>query len=155
MNIDSSYFCSGSRQIYNANAGVNEQRQNFAVNSAIESFIKQYSPKFLVKVFGKDIADKILETEKESADETIKSLFDGIAEAMAEYVLFHILRDTAERMTIDGVVILKNANTHVSSAVQQANAWNRMVDDLREFYASHQQIRANQDLLTKITPCWI
>ena len=155
MNIDSSYFCSGSRQIYNANGGVADQRQNLAVNNAIEGFIMQYSPKFLEKVFGRDIANKILEAEKGSEDTKLKTLFEGVAEALAEYVLFHLLRDTAERMTIDGVVVLKSANTHVSPAVQQANAWNRMVDDLRDFYAANEQIRPNQDLLTKITPCWI
>ena len=132
-----------------------DQKHNYAVNNAIDGFIKEYSPVFLTKVYGKELADKIIGTEMDSADDQLRKKFESVAEPLADFVMFHILRNTSQRATIDGTVVIKSANTRVSPAVMQANIWNSMVDKLRDFCKQNEQVRVNQDLLVKITPCWL
>ena len=153
MNIDSSYFTKGRRYILNATNGDCTSPSCKAVNSAIQTFIDQYSPVFLKKVLGEELTRKLMEDNGE--DDKLKVFFEGLKEPLADFVMFHILRYSGQRATIDGLVELKSGNTIVSPAVYQANVWNEMVDGMRDFCMAFPEMRVDQSLLTKITSCWV
>ena len=155
MIIDTSYFTKGRRAIYNATSlGLEETKPNsVAVNKLITDFIEQYSPVFLNRALGGELAKKMLADD--GGDEDTVSVFDALKEAWADYIMFHILRYSGQRSTVDGVVELKSANTIISPAVYQANVWNDMVDQLRVFCVKFPLIRVDQCFLQKISSCWV
>ena len=155
MIIDSSYFTKGRRSIFNATStGLKEMKpQSLAVNKVITDFIDQYSERFLYRVLGGELAEELLADD--GGDEKMVNLFDALKEAWADYVMYHILRYSGQKLTIDGVVEIKSANTIISPAVYQANVWNDMVDQLRVFCVKYPSIRVDQCFLQKISSCWV
>lgn len=165
--------------------GVLPDRAAIQVKQAIESYIAELQYGFLEGMLGKTLGARLHEyicQDSEYAlirrvdaylyrgvdDETVRGEaiakegnegYDRIArmlcEPFADYVFFHILRDSDTQATVTGLVRLKCANDYVSPLRRQVNVWNTMVDKNRRFV---EWVSANRltgidtscNLLTKI-----
>lgn len=146
MLIDCSYFTKGSRLIVNATLGSNTAPTpaEIGVGLAIEGYIAEHQEDYLRAVLGDRLGNKanaylVCLDEDADAMETVKrngnldTVLDMLREPFADYVFFHILRDSSEQATMTGLVRLKCANDYVSPITRQVDVWNRMVDRHRRF----------------------
>lgn len=167
--IDAQYFTTGPRHIYNVALGVlppvkvgSAPAGVVEVLSFIESYIRNLQPVFLRQLLGRENALLVkgyLDALEDGAEGTkaFDEICEWLKEPFADYVFYHFLADANYRATITGTVVLKSDNRVVSPATRQAQAWNRMVDNVREFtqWASSEgcilkEIVTDSDLLTKI-----
>lgn len=140
MLIDCSYFTQGPRHIENASMGALPNANAVEVCKAIEAYIDQYQEDFLVRMLGSKVGNKVNaylvcldEDEAPKHNEHFDELCDKLRESFADYVFYHILRDTSTQATITGIVKLKCANDYVSPLRTQVWVWNRMVNRNRLF----------------------
>lgn len=143
MLIDHSYFTKGSRHILNASAGYNELIPNAAsveVNGAIEAYIAEHQERFLTRVLGAHLGNKVHtylvcldEDENPTHDKGFDAVCERLREPFADYVFFHIIRNSSSQATMTGLVQLKCANEYVSPMFRGTGAWNSMVDKNRSF----------------------
>lgn len=143
MLIDCSYFTKGSRHILNATMGTADTLPNpnaEEVNNAILAYIDEYQIKFLTAMLGATLANKVNvylvcqeEDENPPHVESIDAVCERLKESFADYVFFHILRESNTQPTMTGLVRLKTANTYVSPIGRQVTVWNDMVDRNRQF----------------------
>lgn len=142
MLIDCSYFTKGARHILNANATLGTLPHSNAaeVNDTIEAFIAEHQEDYLVAMLGKTIGNKVNaylvcldEDEKPTHHDNLDAVCDCLRDSFADYVFFHILRDTNTQGTVSGLVRLKCANEYVAPIVRQVNIWNTMVNKHRRF----------------------
>lgn len=166
MLIDCSYFTKGSRHILNATLGSGKMPNANAVEvcQTIEAYIAEHQEQYLVNVLGSTLGNKmhnylvcLEEDEEPKHRENFDSVCDRLREPFADYVFFHILRDTASQATVTGLVRLKCANEYVPPIRRQVNGWNSMVDKHRLFAewsrssdCTISDIRIHRDMLTKI-----
>lgn len=144
MLIDCSYFTKGTRHILNASLGCAEgsiPNPNAAeVCGAIIGYIEEHQEQYLRGMLGASLGNKVnayLVCQDEDENPPIKENIDAVVERLrdsfADYVFFHIVRDSNEQQTMTGLVRLKCANTYVSPMSRQVNVWNAMVDKNRAF----------------------
>lgn len=143
MLIDCSYFTKGSRRILNATmgtVGVMPDPNACEVNSAILGYVGDCQERFLIEMLGPVLGNKIHtylvcrdEDNSPVYIESLEAVCDKLREPFADYVFFHILRDSDTQPTITGLVRLKSANTNVPPIARQVNAWNDMVEKNRRF----------------------
>lgn len=169
MLIDCSYFTNGPRHILNASLGTVGRLPNAnatEVNETIEAYISEYQEEYLVGMLGKTMGNKVNanlvcleEDEKPTHHENIDAVCERLRDSFADYVFFHILRDTSTQSTITGLVRLKCANEYVAPIRRQVNVWNTMVDKHSRFAEWCQStdctmpgisINPYSDMLTKI-----
>lgn len=167
MLIDCSYFTKGPRLILNASMGNRDTLPNpnaAEVNKAIEAYIEEHQERFLVRILGATLGNKVnayLVCQDEDENPTSNMNFDAICERLrepfADYVFYYILRDSAAQATITGLVRLKCANDYVAPIRRQVSAWNSMVDKNRLFAQWCQSadcpiagISTSEDMTTKI-----
>lgn len=167
MLIDCSYFTKGPRHILNASLGTVGRLPNAnatEVDDAIEAYISEYQEEYLVSILGNTMGNKVNaylvcldEDENPTHNTNIDAVCERLREPFADYVFFHILRDTSTQSTITGLVRLKCANEYVAPIRRQVNAWNSMVNKHRRFAEWCQAsgctlsgISINSDMLTKI-----
>lgn len=140
MLIDCAYFTKGPRHILNATLGTLPNVNSREVNEAIEAYISEYQEEYLVKVLGSERGNKVNayivclneepeHTHCEKYDETCNRL----KESFADYVFYHILRDSSSQATMTGLVRLKCANEYISPVRRQTGIWNAMVEKHRMF----------------------
>lgn len=152
MLIDCSYFLEGPRHIQNATAegsgpepmsvlpGKMPMNNSVAVNKTIEAYIAEFQEEFLKRMLGETIGNKAhtyLVALEEDERPCHKPSYDDVLERLkvpfADYVFFHILRDSNTQSTVTGLVRLKCANTYVAPIRRQVTVWNSMVDRNRLF----------------------
>lgn len=167
MLIDCSYFTKGPRHILNASMGNHDTLRNpnaAEVNKAIEAYIEDNQERFLVRVLGATLGNKVnayLVCQEEDENPTSNKNFDAICEHLrepfADYVFYYILRDSAAQATITGLVRLKCANDYVAPIRRQVSTWNAMVEKNRLFALWSQSvdcpiagISISEDMTTKI-----
>lgn len=136
MLIDASYFTAGPRQILNATLGSGTT----TANAAIEQYIAEYQEEFLCRVLGDEVGQSVQEYLDNLDDkygteviDEMELLCGKLRKPFADYVFFHILRDSGQTATITGLVRLKAANQYVEPIVRQVTTWNRMVNNLNLF----------------------
>lgn len=139
MLIDVSYFTLGPRHIQNATISATQSQNSLSVNAAILGYIRHYQLAFLCEMLGDDLAvavDGYL-NEKEQAEndnaefETntqYEFLCAKLKESFADYVFFHILRDSNTEATTTGLVVIKSENEKVAPIYRQVSIWNEMVE---------------------------
>ena len=135
MLIDVSYFVAGPRHILNASTSKTAGADSLVVTGHIEEYIKKLQPVFLESMLGKNEAGYAMDyldmSDDEGNEDTEPSKYEIVCnklkEPFADYVLFHILRDSSSEATITGNVRLKCANEYISPVNAQVIAWNRMV----------------------------
>lgn len=140
MLIDCSYFTKGPRQVYNATLGAMPNANGVEVNAKISSYIEEHQEHYLKRMLGDRLGNKVhsyLVCVDEDSDAgrnaAMEAVCDQLRQSFADYVFYQILRDSASRVTITGVVRLKSANEYVSPRSRQVSVWNSMVDRNREF----------------------
>ena len=143
MLIDCSYFTKGSRHILNATMGNADTLHNpnaEEVNNAILAYIEELQSEFLIDMLGSALANKVhtyLVCQEEDENplhvEAIDAVCERLREPFADYVFFHILRDSNTQATMTGLVKLKTANTIVAPIGRQVSVWNSMVRKNRLF----------------------
>lgn len=134
-----------------------------AVDGAIEAFIAEYQEQFLIEALGERIGNKanayiVCKDEGDNvSSEPYDIVCDKLKDAFADYVFFHIMRDSNTQQTITGLVRLKCANEYVAPITRQVNVWNTMVIKNRRFAAwcaspecPMSGISMSKDLLTPI-----
>lgn len=136
MLIDVSYFINGPRRILNSTLGKGTPMEN----AVIEQYIADYQDEFLSRVLGDKVGEVMLSYLDERGDgweskidKDLESVCDKLRKPFADYVFYHILRDSSQTMTVTGLVKLKNANTYVEPIVRQVTTWNRMANRLNVF----------------------
>jgi len=134
-------------------SGVSQQVKDTDV-SFINDHINFYEPKFLIKVLGKPLYERLLEEitpieeeiEEDNIWNTLKSKIvntDLKVSPIANYVYFYAIANLTEKTTRQGAVLSKNETSTILSCVaKQVSAWNDMVDQLIEFYAWLDENRA-------------
>lgn len=166
MLIDTSYFVFGPRRILNATSGSQTQLPAPGaqeINEAILGFVCAYQEEFLKLALGGSAGNKAqayLVRQEEDGDgriEAYEKALERLREPFADYVFYHILRDTSSQPTIGGAVRIKSANEPVSSVGRQADSWNRMVAKMRDFAAwvaeggcSVEWVSVDEELLTPV-----
>lgn len=164
MLIDYSYFTTGPRHIQNASLGDNALNPDGrAAKAAIEAYIAEYQEQFLVEALGERIGNKANAylVCKDEGDKVVSEPYDIVCDklkdAFADYVFFHIMRDSNTQQTMTGLVRLKCSNEYVPPIRRQVNVWNGMVIKNRRFAqwcASSEcpmlGISMSKDLLTPI-----
>lgn len=140
MLIDCSYFAAGPRHIQNASLGNNAlSPDGRAVNAAIEAYIAEYQEEFLVNALGERLGNKVnaylicVDEGDNVANEKYDAVCDKLKDAFADYVFFHIMRDSNSQQTMTGLVRLKSANEYVAPITRQVNIWNDMVKKNKRF----------------------
>lgn len=139
MLIDCSYFTEGPRHILNATLGSMPNPNAIEVNRAIEAYIAELQEPFLAKMLGSTIGNKVNAylVCMDEGDTVTNAHYDAVCshlkEAFADYVFFHILRDSNTQATITGLVRLKCANEYVAPIRRQVTVWNWMVERNRIF----------------------
>ena len=162
MLIDVSYFTAGPRHILNAAVGT----QSTEVNDAISNWIATLQPTFLHDMCGEEIGDELgeyLAQQEEGSfipDERLDAVAERLKQSFADYVFFHIIRESSTQATITGAVRLKCANSYCSPLNRQVDAWNTMVDRNVKFAKWSQSdeceakgIATHPHLLRKINRC--
>lgn len=157
MLIDASYFVSGSRHIQNASNSKTAGADSMAVNGHIEAYIKELQPVFLEAMLGEKEAGYAMDyldmSDDEKNEDTEPSKYEIVCnklkEPFADYVLFHILRDSSSEATITGNVRLKCANEYISPMNAQVVAWNRMVSENVKFIKWAREGNCPIDLVTQ------
>lgn len=110
MLIDVSFFTSGPRHIQNASSAGMPSPESMAVNESIEGYIEAFQGEFLYSAVGKDLAValvdylRLVEDEETGNDSEGKSkdmslsgfgiVCRKLQEPFADYVFYHILRDS-------------------------------------------------------------
>lgn len=164
MLIDCSYFTAGSRHILNASLGALPNPNAVEVNEALEGYIAELQPLYLDKMLGSPYGSRVnaylvsLEKdERERHNDVMDAICERLRESFADYVFFHILRESNTQATMTGLVQLKSANTYVSPLRRQVNIWNMMVERNRHFVnwavsseGTHMEIKTACEMLTKI-----
>lgn len=149
MLIDVSFFTSGPRHIQNASSAGMPSPESMAVNESIEGYIEAFQEEFLHSAVGKDLAValadylRLVEDEETGNDSEGKSKDMGLSgfgivcrklqEPFADYVFYHILRDSNTQATMTGLVRLKCANEYMAPMERQVDVWNSMVNKNRRF----------------------
>lgn len=146
MLIDCSYFTKGQRRIKNATIGIPKNPTTLpnpdyaVVDELINGYISDYQEEFLIAMLGSKTANKVnaylvcqQEDETPPHVESLEKVCEKLKEPFADYVFFHILRDTQTQSTITGVVRLKTVDEYVAPIRKQVDTWNRMVDRNRIF----------------------
>lgn len=140
MLIDCSYFTKGSRHILNASLGTTPNTNAIEVNEAIEAYVSECQEEYLVRMLGPTLGNKvnaylvcIEEDEEPKHNANMDAVCERLREAFADYVFFHILRDSNTQSTITGIVRLKCANEYVAPIRRQVSVWNSMVNKNRLF----------------------
>ena len=143
MLIDCSYFTKGTRHILNATMGTADLPQypsGAEVNNAILGYIEEFQSEFLIAMLGATLGNKVHtylvcrdDDEKPPYVESFEEVCERLKEPFADYVFFHILRDSNTQATMTGLVKLKTANTIVAPVRRQVNVWNSMVRKNRLF----------------------
>lgn len=144
MLIDCSYFTKGARRIQNATLGVSDgsmPNPNAAeVCDAILGYIEEHQEPYLRAMLGATLGNKVNsylvcqdEDDNPPKIDNIDAVVERLRDSFADYVFFHIARDSNEQQTMTGLVRLKCANTYVAPISRQVNAWNAMVDKNRAF----------------------
>lgn len=164
MLIDISYFTVGGRHIQNASTAEMPNQNSISVNEQINWYIEQYQEEFLCEMLGfslgADVNFYLIELDADSTKERDKQYDDicnQIKRSFADYVFFHILRDTQTLATASGLVLVKNANEYVAPINRQVSTWNTMVERNKAFQAwcktdkcSIPNIEVSTNLLTPI-----
>lgn len=139
MLIDCSYFATGPRHILNATMGTMPNPNAREVQTAIESYIREYQEIFLILMLGSKVGKRVHgyleweEGEVPDTDNEIDEICEMLKEPFADYVFYHIIGENATQATATGLVRLKCANEYVSPIRRQVKAWNRMVERNRQF----------------------
>lgn len=143
MLIDCSYFSKGARHILNCNMPSSSSMPNpnsEEVCSVVQSYIDENQEMYLRRVLGNMLGWRIHaylvcleEDETTKRNAKFDAVCDQLREPFADYVFYHILRDSNEQSTITGIVQLKGSNTYVAPIRRQVTAWNRMVMRHRSF----------------------
>lgn len=166
MLIDCSYFTKGPRHILNASMGTLPNANAIEVNKAIEAYIEEYQEGFLVRMLGSTLGNKVNaylvcldEDENPKHNDKLDAVCERLRVSFADYVFYHILRDTSTQSTITGLVRLKCANEYVAPIRRQVSVWNTMVERNRLFEQWCQSsectlsgISISGDMLTLINP---
>lgn len=164
MLIDCSYFAVGPRHIQNSTLGKMPNPNAEEVVATIKAYIAKYQRPFLTRAVGTPVAGsiisylKLIEMEPDTEPQTdFDMVIEQLREPFADYVFFHILRDSNTQATMTGLVRLKCANDYVAPIRRQVNTWNGMVENLRGFsaWATSSEcpisgIKTESELLTKI-----
>lgn len=103
MLIDVSYFVSGPRRIQNASTSKTAGADSLAVTGHIEEYIKKLQPVFLEAMLGEkeagyamDYLDMTVDEENEDTEPSkYEIVCNKLKEPFADFVLFHILRDSS------------------------------------------------------------
>lgn len=134
MLIDISFFTKGNRQILNASTADMPSQNSVSVNEAINGYIEEYQEDFLCEMlgftYGPDINLYLLELETDASKEhnaDYDEVCNRLKKSFADYVFFHILRDSQTQATINGLVLVKSANEYVAPINRQVETWNDMV----------------------------
>lgn len=140
MLIDCSYFTTGPRHIQNASLGNNAlSPDGRAANAAIEAYIAEYQEPFLIDALGERLGNKVnaylvcVDEGDKVANEKYDVVCERLKDAFADYVFFHIMRDSNTQQTMTGLVRLKCANEYVAPIARQVNIWNGMVNKNKRF----------------------
>lgn len=164
MLIDCSYFTKGSRHIQNATLGTMPNPNAEEVTEAIEAYIEENQERFLIRMLGATLGNKVhtylvcLDEDKTpSHQKNLDEVCERLKESFADFVFFHILRDSNSQSTITGLVRLKCANDYVSPIRRQVTAWNTMVERNRTFVEWSKSfecpisgISVSEDMVTRI-----
>lgn len=160
MLTDPSCFTHGIRRIANVTLGVPPDPNSAAIISAVQFYIDYYEPRYLCDMFGDEKGRELMRYIHDARNTAMQTdpvkdeLCDLLKEPCADYILFHIIRDTASETTITGEVRIKTADIAVSPIRKQVNVWNDMVYTHRQIQGwlekniPHLGIR--QDMLTRI-----
>ena len=140
MLIDCSYFTVGPRHIQNCTLGKVPNPNAEEVTATIKAYIAKYQQPFLTRAVGAPVAGaiisylKLIEIEPDTEPQAdLDMVIEQLREPFAEYVFFHILRDSNTQATMTGLVRLKCDNDYVAPIRRQVNTWNDMVDMIAGF----------------------
>lgn len=143
MLIDPSYFSKGARHILNCNMPSSSTMPNpnsAEVCTAVQSYIDENQEMYLRSMLGDQLGNRmhtylicVEEDENAKRNMNFDLICEQLRESFADYVFYHILRDSNEQSTMTGLVQLKSGNTYVAPIRRQVTAWNRMVTRHRYF----------------------
>lgn len=163
MLIDNTYFASGPRCIQNATAGKMPNAGALAVMESIMSYIRRFQRPFLHEAAGVEIGERLHQyAGADSSSLSVKNsdydvICDLLREPFADYVFFHILRDSVSQPTMFGLVQIYGQNEHVAPLMRQVSIWNDMCKSMRQFHQLSQAgklpvsgITVSENLLTFI-----
>lgn len=148
MLLDVSFFTTGPRRVLNAFADevtTDVPRPHYqAVQEFVEGYIERYEPMFLRQVVGDELAAMLEDYGESKAeggdgfveDQEYEYLLTWLLEPMADYVMYKILRDAGQDVTVTGAVKVDTDNVYVDAATRQVTVWNEMVEELRAFVDS-------------------
>lgn len=140
MLIDCSYFTKGARHIQNASLGTMPDPNALQVNVYIEAFIEEHQERFLVRMLGTSLGNKVNaylvcldDDEEPKHNEHFDAVCERLRESFADYVFFQILRDSNTQATMTGLVRLKCGNEYVAPIRRQVSVWKAMVERNKAF----------------------
>ena len=162
MMIDYTFFQDGLLRVDGAMALATPSPTNEALTGFISSFISKYEPEYLRKLLGDELYNDFLVHENEGDHgacwEELKSLLvsdygEFKTSPIANYVYFHLLRNTHSTATLNGVKADGETNL-ISPQRKMVYAWNDMVDSNRRIYVwaarRFKNIRIDQEMLEPI-----
>lgn len=158
MMIDYTFFQDGLLMVDGAMALATPSPTNGAIAGRIESFIELYEPEYLCKLLGEELYNDFLVNGETDKWEDFKHKL--VAEnnvtkvsPIANYVYFHLVRNSQSMATINGVKKDGESNL-VNPQSKMITAWNDMVYMNRRIYSwlcrNFRNVQTEQELLETI-----
>lgn len=160
MMIDYTFFQDGLLMVDGALALATPSPTNEAITGRIKSFIEWYEPEYLRKLLGEKLYnDFLVNGESEQWEEFKKRIVveNSVVKysPIANYVYFHLVRNSQSTATINGVKKDGESNL-VNPTAKLVSAWNDMVYKTRDLYTwlckNFHNVPTEQELLELINP---
>ncbi|MCC8176375.1 MAG: hypothetical protein LIO91_08090 [Bacteroidales bacterium] len=135
--IDSTYFTAGARHIFNTTLGTDMRTdEDIFVDAYIDDLQEVFLPLAVGTKWAEELTAYLSELDEDGDPARVESYdnaLDRLRQAFADYVFFHILRESNDQATITGVKKLSDSNQYVSPINRQVGTWNRMVKRMESF----------------------
>ena len=158
MIIDYTFFQDGLLMVDGALALATPSPTNEAIAGRIDSFIEIYEPEYLCKLLGEELYNDFLangEADKwvEFKNKLVTEYKVTKVSPIANYVYFHLVRNSQSMATINGVKKDGEENL-VNPQSKMISAWNDMVYKNRSIYSwlcrNFRNVQTEQELLETI-----
>ena len=158
MIIDYTFFQDGLLMVDGALALATPSPTNEAIAGRIDSFIEIYEPEYLCKLLGEELYNDFLANEEsdkwvEFKNKLVTEYKVTKVSPIANYVYFHLVRNSQSMATINGVKKDGEENL-VNPQSKMISAWNDMVYKNRSLYSwlcsNFRNVQTEQELLETI-----